>query len=241
MSYLLRSVSLSIKLIISDPINIFLALIPTVMALCLYIGMVFGIFFYFDQLMLLFQDYLPAKEHATLLAKLLTALLIILIFFIMSWSYVIVVGLIAAPFNSLLSSRIEKKLLQQYLPSSRQDELKKISQGLVSTFLNEFKKLLLIIFSSLIALVLNLFPLLYTLGIFLFSLLLAVQFLDYSWSRHELKFSDCLKDILRNILTYSLPGFVFLLLVTIPLINALIPALATSYFTTLWVQKKYQI
>jgi CysZ protein len=241
MQYVLRSIPIALNLIVRDPINLFLALTPTIIALAIYIILVFGAVTNMQVVISLFQDYLPTADHATLLAKMLTALLVILIFFIMSWTFVVVVGILAAPFNSILSSRIEKKLLKEHLSSSRQDEMKRVSQGIVGTLLNELKKLILIIFVSLIAIVLNFFPLLYPVGIFLFSLLLAIQFLDFSWSRHEMRFSQCFKDVLSNIFVYAGTGFVFLLLITIPLVNALIPAFATSYFTVLWTHRNYHL
>jgi uncharacterized protein involved in cysteine biosynthesis len=61
-------------------------------------------------------------------------------------------------------------------------------------------------------------------------------FVDYSWSRHNIKFKDCLKDIRGHIFGYSLGGVFFFVLVSIPIINLIVSPLATSYFTLLWLE-----
>lgn len=241
MRHVLSSIPQAFGVILRDPINLFLAIIPTLIALTLYISSILGIYYNTDRFVALFKDYIYTADQANLLAKILTAILVIFVFFVMSWTFVIVVGIIAAPFNSMLSARIEKQLLHQLLPSSRHETMQKISQGLLQTFKNELKKLIFILLVTGLAFILNLFPLLYPLGIFLISTMLAVQFIDYSWSRHNMSFGECLSDILSNLFSYSIPGFVFLLLVTIPLVNALIPALATSYFTILWIHRRHKL
>lgn len=233
---------MAFKMILRDPINLLLALVPTVVALSLYIFTVVTIFRNSDRFVSWFRGYIYTADQATVLAKILTAILIIFIFFLMSWTFVVVVGIISAPFNSMLSSRIEKSLVQKLITHDKQEALQTIGQGLGQTFKNEIKKLILIAFIGALAFVLNLFPLFYPVGVFLVAVLLSVQFLDYSWSRHELHFGSCLKDVSRNIIPYSITGFFFLLLVTVPIINAFVPALATSYYTVLWLfrQKKIQ-
>ena len=159
----------------------------------------------------------------------------------MSWTFILIVGIIASPFNSMLSSRIEKKLVQKSVEMDKSKTFKEILSGLGSTFKNEAKKIILILLLSIFAFFMNLFPFLYPIGLFLVSLLLAVQFIDYSWSRHELQFSACLGDLTKNIIPYTFAGFCFLLLITVPIINAFVPALATSYFTVLWLQRQNKI
>ncbi len=241
MSSMLKSIPLAFRMILRDPVNLLLALFPTLIALALYLLTITTVYRNSDRYVSMFRGYIYTADQATILAKLLTAVLIIFIFVLMSWTFVIVVGIIAAPFNSMLSSRIEKKLVQQTVNPDRKETLQKIGQGLGQTFKNELKKLIFIVIVAALAFILNLFPLFYPVGIFLVSVLLAVQFLDYSWSRHDLHFGACLKDTLLNIIPYSLTGFLFLLLVTVPIINAFIPALATSYYTVLWLHRQNKI
>jgi CysZ protein len=241
MNHILKSIPLSFKMIFKDPVNLLLAIIPTAIALALYIFTVVTVFRNSDRFVSMFRGYIYTADQATVLAKIITAVLIIFIFFVMSWTFVILVGIIAAPFNSMLSSRIEKRLVQHIESADKKETMKQIGQSLGQAFKNELKKLIFIVFVAGLAFLLNLFPLFYPIGIFLIAVLLSVQFVDYSWSRHELHFGACLKDVTVNIIPYSLSGFIFLLLVSIPIINAFVPALATSYYTVLWLHRQNKI
>jgi CysZ protein len=236
-----RSIGVSVRMILKDPINLMLTLIPTVIALALYAFTVVWILENSDILVVSLRGYMPSAESATVLGKLLTALLVVFVFILMSWTFVIVVGLIAAPFNSMLSSRIEKKLVERVVETDREWTFKLMLKGIGQTFKNEAKKFIFIGFLSILSFILYTVPLFYPIGILLVSFLIAVQFVDYSWSRHELPFGACLKDATKNIFSYTFGGFFFLLLVTIPIINAFVPALATSYFTVLWLHRQKKI
>lgn len=237
-----RSFSLAFKMIFTDPVNLVLSVIPTLMALAIYFFVIIGAYRNSDRLASFFRGYLESPDQATWAARILTAILIIFIFFIMSWTFVLIVGIIAAPFNSLLSSRIEQKLVQRVIMDESQSHaMEQVKSSLAQTFKNEFKKIALLIVVGLFAFVINLIPFLYPVGVFLIATLLAVQFVDYSWSRHDLPVSGCLKDVTVNIVPYSLSGAIFLALVAVPLVNAFVPALATSYFTVLWLDRQKKI
>lgn len=241
MSHILKSIPLAFKMIFKDPVNLLLAIVPTAIALALYIFTVVTVFRNSDRFISTFRGYIYTADQATVLAKILTAVLIIFIFFVMSWTFVIVVGIISAPFNSMLSSRIEKKLVLHIEGADKTETMKQIGQSLGQTFKNELKKLIFVVVVAAAAFLLNLFPLFYPVGIFLVATLLSVQFIDYSWSRHGMHFGSCLKDITINIIPYSIAGFFFLLLVSVPIINAFVPALATSYYTVLWLHRQNKI
>ncbi len=231
----------ALRLITRDPVNLFLAVIPTAIALFMYLFVVVWIFKRADYLGLLVMEYLPSKDTAGVIGIIMTGVLILFVFLVMSWTFVIVVGLIASPFNSMLSSRIETMLAGKTVGEDRKKTIADMSKGLGKTFKNEIKKLVFIILVAAFAFILNLFPLFYPFGLFLVSVLFAVQFVDYSWSRHDMGAGACFADITRNIIPYSLSGFLFLLLVTVPIINAFVPALATSYFTVLWLKRQKKI
>lgn len=242
MKGILKSFPLAFKVILTDPVNFVLSIFPTLIALTLYILTIVGAYRNSDRLVAFFRGYIYTSDQATFLATLITGILIIFIFFLMSWTFVIIVGIIAAPFNSLLSSRIEQKLVQKvYMDEDQSKALKQVKMSMGQTFKNEAKKLVFIGIVAVMAFLLNLFPLFYPLGIFLVATLVAVQFVDYSWSRHNMHFGECFKDTVKNILPYSASGAIFLLLVAIPLVNAFVPALATSYFTVLYLHRQKKI
>lgn len=241
MKHVLASIPVAFRVIFKDPINLLLSLFPTGIALLLYGLTISTVYRNSDRFVSMFRGYIYTADQADFFAKILTAVLIIFLFFVMSWTFVVLVGIIAAPFNSMLSYRIERKLVQHVTDPDRKEAFHQIGQGLWQTFKNEFKKLILIVLVAGLAFILNLFPLMYPFGIFLVALLLAVQFIDYSWSRHNIHFGSCFGDVVKNIIPYGVAGFVFLMLVTVPIINALIPAFATSYFTVLWLYRQNKI
>jgi len=242
MNGIIKSFPMALKMIFTDPVNFVLSLIPTVVALAIYLFSIVGIYRNSDQFVSFFRGYIYTADQATVLAKILTAVLIVFLFFVMSWTFVIVVGIIAAPFNSLLSARIEQKLVQRIImDESQQHALQEVKSSMGQTFKNEFKKLFFLIVVGAVAFVLNMFPLFYPVGVFLIATLLAVQFVDYSWSRHDMHFGSCLKDLTKNILPFSISGGFFLALVAVPVVNAFVPALATSYFTVLWLHRQKKI
>jgi CysZ protein len=243
MKGIIRAFPVAFKMIVTDPVNFVLAFIPTLIALGIYLLSIVFIYAHSEAFMSLFRNYI-SPDQVTWMARILTAILIIFMFFIMSWTFVIVVGIIASPFNSVLSSRIEQKLvLRVIMDEDQAHAFSEVKKTLAQTFKNEIKKVLALILMSGLAFILNLVPFFYPVALFLIALLFAVQFLDYSWSRHKLFFSDCLRDALKNILSYSVAGALFLALIAIPLFNAFVPALATSYFTVLWLfqQKKIDL
>jgi CysZ protein len=240
MKQIFKSLPIAISMITRDPVNLTLALIPSLLALMIYLISVVAIFRHSEAVIGIVARYVNTPETAGLIGKVLTGILIVFVFIIMSWTFILLVGIISAPFNSMLSSRIERKLAGEKLEGKGQKTFQQIVVSLGETFKNEFKKLFLIILLSMLALLLNLFPLFYPLGIFLVSLVMAIQFVDYSWSRHDWSFGACLKDTAKNLLSYGGSGFFFVLLITIPIINTMVPALATSYFTVLWIKQQQQ-
>jgi uncharacterized protein involved in cysteine biosynthesis len=242
MSEMKKAFKLSFKMILTDPVNFVLSIFPTLLALAIYVFSILFIFRNSDRFVSLFRGYIYTADQASLLAQILTGVLIIFVFFLMSWTFIIVVGIVSAPFNSLLSSRIEQKLVKKVFMSEDQSEaLAEVKREMFHTFKNELKKILFIAFMVGVAFVLNLFPLFYPVGVLILSVLFAVQFVDYCWSRHDLPFTACVKDVLRNLFPYALSGAIFLILIAVPIVNAFVPAVATSYFTVLWLLRQKRI
>jgi CysZ protein len=236
------SLGTAFKLIITDPVNVILTVIPAILGLIFYASLV-GLFLgHLEELKLFLQGFAYTSTYAGILSKILGALFVLLIIFVMSWSFVLLVGIIAAPFNSLLSSRIEDKLLGTGQILNHQHlALEQLKKSFRFSFSNEIKKVILLTVLGTLSLLLGLIPFLYPVSLFLIALLLSAQFLDYSWSRHNLPLLICLKDLKENLLPYLIGGGLFLLLAAIPLLNAFLPALGTSFFTVLWLKRQKKI
>ena len=234
-------VFVALRVIFTDPINLSLALIPTLIALSIYLLVLFLLVQNVDTAIFYLQNYIPDYISTGWVGKFLTLIFAIFVFFMMSWTFVLAVGVIAAPFNSMLSSRIESHLTGRTTSSDRKKTFTDILAGLRVTFTNEFQKIALVALLTAFALFLNFIPLFYPISLLILSLLFAVQFIDYSWSRHDYHPGQCWSDVRKNLLPYTASGFVFLLMLGVPLLNSLIPAFATSYYTVLWVERQKRI
>ena len=163
----------------------------------------------------------------------LIGLLTVAFYFVLSYTFVLVVSIFASPFNDLISSRVEHLLVEQK-PVDITISFNRMMKSLMFTVINELKKIILILILNIIAFAMSFFGILAPISILIFSILMAVGFLDYSWSRKDLKFKDCLKDLKGSIFIYTLSGGMFLLLVTVPIVNLFVLPFGVVYFTVLF-------
>jgi CysZ protein len=228
----------ALRYLFKDPINFILFLIPTFLAVMLYA--ILGYYFMASSLewaQAFIFEYVISQNTSRFLYYLVSGLLMFLFYILVSWTFILVIGVLASPFNDVISGRIEKKILGNPLHTDRSKTLKDVLAGLVKTLWNEFKKIIVILFITLIASLLNFIPIFYPVALILLCLLMSASYLDYSWSRHDLSVSQCLKDLMGQLLTNIFAGAIFLVLIAVPFINALVPALATSYYTVLWTKR----
>ena len=135
----------------------------------------------------------------------------------------------------MLSRRVEKISKGEQLESFSAS-FSIIGTTFIMTLGNEIKKILFILILSLVAFAFGYIPLLTPLSIFISVLLLAIGFIDYSWSRHNIPFKSCVGDLKKNILNYGFGGGFFFILISVPVINLIVSPWATSYFTLLWLE-----
>lgn len=222
------------SLLKKDRIVLFLTLMPLVIGFTLYAGFGTLVLTHFREWG---EEWIRQKTThpslGTFLQGLLWVLLSLILFFIFNWTFVLLVSLLSSPFNGALSARVEKLLDQKPVENWGQ-----VTQGIISSFFknmgNELKKISLILILTLLALLLNFFPLLSPLSFLLSALLLAIQFLDYNWGRHEWPIGDCMKDLKRNIVSYGVTGGLFILAMTVPLLNVMAIPFAVIFYSCLW-------
>ena len=162
----------------------------------------------------------------------LAALLWIVFFFIVNWTFVLVVSLIASPFNDAISGRVLKKL-QGQATDSLPFTIKRLFSKSLFTIFNELKKISFIVLMTTLAFLISMIPVLAPISIVISAILLSVEFLDYSWSRKELKFSECLSDTRRFIFPYGISGGAFTFLMAIPIVNLFFLPIGVIYYTVL--------
>ncbi len=229
----------ALRFIFKDPVNFILFLIPALVSILLYI--ILGYYFLtssLDWAQALIFKYVVSKNSSMIIYYIVTGLLMFLFYILVSWTFILLIGLISAPFNDVISRRIEEKMRGSVISGDRSKTIKQVFSGLIKTLLNELKKVLVILIITIAASVLNFIPVLYPVALFLLALLMSSQYLDYSWSRHQLTAGQCFKDLMRFSPSNAVSGMMFLVLIGVPFINALVPAIATSYYTVLWNKRQ---
>ncbi|MBT7766414.1 MAG: hypothetical protein HN730_04615 [Bdellovibrionales bacterium] len=225
----------SLQILQQDRITLLLSLVPILIGGVLYL--LLGKWIYASLLVsgqAWITSTISAGGFGSFLGYLLASLLSIALFFIVNLTFVLIVSLIASPFNDLISGRVEA-ILREKPTDSLQQSMGKMLAGIVKTLWNEIKKISFLLLITLIHILMGVVPLLVPISIFLATLLLASAFLDYSWCRHNFTFGQCLQNIKSTPITYPLGGLLFISLLSIPLVNLLAYPLATIYFTTLFV------
>lgn len=152
----------------------------------------------------------------------------LLTYFIVNWTFVLFVSLIGCIFNEYISQRVEKISMNEKVEPLRNVFTKMRSQ-IVFILINESKKLVFILFFTVLAFILG--YIFAPLSLAISFILVAIQFIDYTWYRKGLSFSQCISDIKRNTFHYTLSGALYFFLINIPIINLFIPAIATSHFS----------
>lgn len=225
------------KMLKSDKILLTLAVIPILIGVGIYA--LIGRWLYSDV-------YAWGRELITsniesswgsLLAYILIIILSILFFFLVNWTFVIVVSLVASPFNDLMSSRVAHKLGVR--PPESAQGLKAKVIAILKIFLNEIKKMALILSIGFIGLTISFF--LPPLALLISAGLVAISFVDYSWGRDDLSLKACFRDLFSHIVPYGIWGGFFLFLIGIPILNILVIPFAVIIFTILYEQKKTTI
>lgn len=236
MRALFKSYGLASEYLFANRINFLLALAPVFVGVIIYLLLGGWIF---NGLIPMGEDiigeYFSNKVIGGVFYYLLVGFMSVLIYLLVSWTLVLLISLIASPFNDLISTRVEKLMTGRKV----EDLSTGMSQMLVrltKTLFNEVKKIFMILIFTIIAFILNLLPVLVPVALFITAILFAVQFVDYSWARHDLPSKKCYQDAKKNWIPYSLSGLGFLVIATIPIVNLFLPAYATIYYTVLWVK-----
>lgn len=199
----------------------------------------FGSYLYGDLLDLgkkYIQDTVSSGGWSQFFFWLLAGILTIAFYFLLSWTFVLVVSMFASPFNDLISNRVEKVLVGE-VPDDIGVSLKRMMARLAFTIVNELKKISFIVFLNILAFALSFVGILAPISMVISALLMSVGFLDYSWSRKNLKFGECVNDIRTSFFSYGVAGGIFLLLITVPIVNLFALPFGVVFFTVLFVRK----
>jgi CysZ protein len=146
-----------------------------------------------------------------------------------------IANIVAAPFNALLSEKIETRLSGKSI-SSNSSFIKMVRASVLS----QLRKLVYILFWSAALLLISLIPLINFAAPFLWvifgSWMLSLEYLDYPMGNHELDFKQE-KQILAARKGLALGyGSSVMVLTSIPLLNFIVMPVAVAGATVLWVE-----
>ena len=158
------------------------------------------------------HDLLGESSGANLAYGLLFILFMTIIIFLVNWTFVIVVSILASPFNDIMSTLVERRYtgIAQKAGTPEKFSLLKFLRHTAHTIWNECKKVSLIAVLTLLACAISLIPPLAIVGSIATALLLAIQFIDYSWARHQWRVRQCARDSFKHFFSYTLGGIVFM-------------------------------
>ena len=163
----------------------------------------------------------------------------IVFFFIIFYTFSIIANIIAAPFNAILSERIENKL--KGLPIPEFQGYKSIPKLIAKTFKSEAQKLLYMAKWFILLLIVTIIPAINIISpaawIIFGSWLIAIEYLDYPMGNHELYFKEELLILRKNRLIALGFGWGIAILTSVPFFNFLAMPIGVSGATALWVDK----
>ncbi len=238
MKYLVSSFGESFSILRKDKIVLLFSFAPILIGVVLYYFLGQLIFTDFlDWINIWVKQKVSSDGLGSVISWIVTASLTVVMYFIVSWTFVLIVSLIASPFNDIISNRTEKILMGE-VPESLDKSIGRLLKRFAFTIVNELKKISFIVIMTFLALILNFIPILSPVSFVLSALLFAIGFVDYSWSRHNLHFRECVSSTRRLFLGFSLSGCVFLGLVAIPVVNLFTLPYAVIYYTIFFTKNR---
>jgi len=206
--------------------------IPLLINLLLFSGAFYYMFIELEHYMSVLMSWLP--DWLSWLSTLLWPFAVISVLVIFSFLFSTAANWLAAPFNGLLSEKVENILLGQ---SAVNGEMLDIVKDVPRTLGREWTKLAYYLPRAIgFFIILWIIPVFGQIIWFLFvSWMMAVQYQDYPFDNHKVPFNT-MKDALKQHqgLSYSF-GMSVALFAMIPLINLVIMPVAICGATALWV------
>lgn len=196
-----------------------------------------GIWFASTQVDGLMQSLLPG--WLSWLEWLLWPLFFVLIFFAVFYTFSIIANLIAAPFNSILAERVEKRL--KGLPVPEFQGYKSLPGIVARTFRSEFSKILYALKWLVLLLLITVIPVVNVIAPFAWAIygawMLAITYADYPMGNHELYFKEEL-PLLKKHRAHALGfGGTLSLITLIPVVNFLAMPVGVAGGTAFWVDR----
>jgi len=216
--------------------------IPLMVNIILFSIAFYSLFLQLDHYMLIIQDWLP--EYFSWLTALLWPVALLFLLIIFSFIFSSVANWLAAPFNGLLSEKIEELLLikkgsTQKNPSSSTvlGGINEVVKDVPRTLSREWCKLKYYLPRAIGFFILYwILPIIGQVLWFLFlAWMMAVQYKDYAFDNHKINFDEMryvLKENKGLSMSFGMTTAVFSM---IPIVNLVVMPVAICGATALWV------
>lgn len=207
-------------------------LVPLVINLFLFSFAFYFLFKEIDEYMAIIMNWLPS--WLDWLSNILWPLVVITVLVIFSFIFSTAANWIAAPFNGLLSEKIENILIGQQAPDGGMFDLVK---DIPRTLGREWTKLVYYIPRAIgFFILLWILPVIGQILWFLFvAWMMSVQYKDYPFDNHKVPFTKMKQSLKQQQgLSYSF-GITVAIFAMIPLVNLIIMPVAICGATALWV------
>ena len=237
LSKVYESFSLSINLFRKDKVILMLSLIPIGIGSTFYYFLgrwvLVNVLHKFDK----WIQGLTSGDVGSIIYYIIFFTFSIIFIFLINWTFVLVVSIISSPFNDFISERVEKKIIKG-LEDDSNFSFKGLLKNFFKALFNEVRKVFFILLISMFVILIDfLIPFLAPIGLILSSFLMSSQLLDYSWSRHNFPLRKCLGNLKEDWLLYSISGFIFMFLFTIPILNLIFLPIGVIYYTIIFSKK----
>ncbi|MBD3649490.1 MAG: sulfate transporter CysZ [Pseudomonadales bacterium] len=208
--------------------------IPLVLNVCIFIAVIVWGFLQFDAWVTAMMESLP--DWLSFLSWLMWPLAVLVALLFLFYGFTVIANIIAAPFNSVLSTRVEERL------AGKAEDVPEIAWFKVfpRAIAREFSKLFYILPRFLGLLLLMFIPVLQVAAPFLLLLfsawMMAVEYTDYAADNNGLEFKPFRQRLQAVRLQALMFGLLIYGLMAIPLINLVIMPAAVAGGTKFWVE-----
>ena len=211
--------------------------VPAMINIFLFAGVIWYGSEQFDTLL---ENYLPS--WLAWLEFILWPLFVIASLLIVFFAFTLVANVIGAPFNGILSEKIEEQLTQQKIPS--EGGYKELLRSARVAIFNEFRKLFYLAVRILPLLLLFIIPGINILAPFLWFIfgawLLAIEYLDYPMGNQNLAFTQQLTLLKEKRFLCLGFGAALVLITIIPVLNFFAMPVGVAAATALWIDELKQ-
>lgn len=215
MSHVIKSFFSSLKMIKNDKVLLLLCMIPVLIGILVYVGLGAWLYTSFIPMGVEWvQDKISLEWLGSFFSWVVKGLFFILFGGLANYTFVLVVSLLACPFNDMIVDRVLKK--QKGIDSNFEVSFKESVKRFPKILLNESKKILFISGLSIFSLIISFIPFMAVVSFFIQVVLLSVTFLDYYWSKENLGFRDCISEYKKNFLFNFTSGLIYFGLLLVP-------------------------